>query len=1497
MGINIDGAGGVEPGTLYAMGEGPRFISRYRPNGEFAGGWSLTEPFKFCGPGGTPCPSRPSHGPVEGGGGIAVDQTTGNVYVLRTVNPGFPRIIVFSANGSEVIARFGIRAAGGETIATSPEKIHDPFPSALAVDDNGTVYVADWDSVSIQYRLMVFEPESPGDYEHYVYAGQDHDFATKATGLGFIPKAPVTDAAGDVYVMNEDGSIAKLDPTDPSAPPLCEFKSKKSGIKSMAVNPETGEVFFYAEADQRVHQLSPCGEDGKFTELQSLAVAPKRNSLTAMAVNPTYSFGPGRPPGVLYAGSIDGQGGKTAGTFPNLEVESAIGYVFAPPLELLPEVISESATEITFSSARLQATLNPKGAPTRYAFQYLDEGSYQGNDPDERQSLAISAGDGVFGLGFEGRRFGGAGRGTLTSGSATVEALATAAGTGTLSAAAGTGTLNGAAGKGTLISGSATISAVNPTSGSFAVGQEIHADGIPDETTIVSIAPEEAPLSTVEITISKPATKSVAHAGLSSGTTIVTSLTTSEGTFEPGQILAATPGGIASGTEIKEVKAGELVLSRPVLGPKAGVTLQAGSTTVSAVVASIGSFEPGRAIGGEGIAPGTKITAVGAGKLTISEPATKAGTGVALADPGPYPLAVGETIEGAGIPDGTTIVAAKAGQLTLSNTATASGAAVLLQAGLPVDVSASRLRRALEDLPTIGAGGVEVDGGPGDETGSNPYLISFTGAFENKDVPELELDGSGLDGSAAVTTEHQGGDGFANGAAEAPAGGAIAEGSAPLPVAIAISGLQPGTAYRYRLIATSNCAPAEPTKTCPAIGPTRAFVTYAPQAHGLPDDRAYELVSPPAKQGGQVFPAEPGVSSCKPLNCKPGVSLRYFAMQSATDGNAVSYEGTPFSFSEGAKLENAYVARRDGVSGWHTTTLSPSQADSKGGGGYRAYDPSLSAAIVEQRGIALTPDAPPGYTNLYRQSTSNPLAITPFLTQAPPNSGVFSLSFAAASTDLSRVFFEANDALTPDAQGGPEKKVNLYESAAGQLHLVNLAPGGGETLPGSFFGSGTLLESGDPNRPTPVVTNAVSDDGARAFWTDEGGHLYARVDGAETLQIPDPGLCSKSLPLSARVCFLTASTDGSRVLLSDGKLFALDEAAGAFEPIADLSQGQGGFLGIAGQSDDLSHVYFVDTAVLTGSEENGEGDVAAPAKPNLYSWTGGTTTFVATLLPQVNRFSAWAPFLGVREAQASPAGRYLAFGSTQPLTGFDNTGPCQIVSGTSKYNSSPCPEVFLFDSATGELDCPSCGRAGVSPHGPAVLPRIQDIDGLIPQPRYLTDSGRLYFDSQDSLSPFDTNGRTEDVYQFEPGGVGDCEREGGCVSLLSAGRGEADSNFLVADPTGENVFFTTRDRLLPADVDGLYDLYDARAGGGIAEPQPPAECQGESCQPPISPPDDPTPGSSSHQGPGNVDEGSAKPGCRKGKVRRHGKCVKKQKAKKQQKHRQRQANHDRRGDR
>jgi hypothetical protein len=177
--------------------------------------------------------------------------------------------------------------------------------------------------------------------------------------------------------------------------------------------------------------------------------------------------------------------------------------------------------------------------------------------------------------------------------------------------------------------------------------------------------------------------------------------------------------------------------------------------------------------------------------------------------------------------------------------------------------------------------------------------------------------------------------------------------------------------------------------------------------------------------------------------------------------------------------------------------------------------------------------------------------------------------------------------------------------------------------------------------------------------------------------------------------------------------------------------------------------------------------------------------------------------------------------------------------------------------------------------------------GSLAQPRYLTDEGRLYFDSRDALSAADTNNGVEDVYQYEPTEQGTCRTAGGCVSLISSGRSSYDSNLLAADSSGSNVFFTTRQQLVPRDQDSLIDLYDARVEGGIPADYagPPTECSGEGCQP-AQPgvPSEASPASSTVEGNGNVKPEKKKKAHKKKHHKKKHHPSKKRKGTKQAKH-------------
>ena len=66
--------------------------------------------------------------------------------------------------------------------------------------------------------------------------------------------------------------------------------------------------------------------------------------------------------------------------------------------------------------------------------------------------------------------------------------------------------------------------------------------------------------------------------------------------------------------------------------------------------------------------------------------------------------------------------------------------------------TAAELRAILEAHAKIGAGNVDVTGGPGGAGGKLPYYVTFKGTLKHKDVPLLEVVGKEVTGGAATVT-------------------------------------------------------------------------------------------------------------------------------------------------------------------------------------------------------------------------------------------------------------------------------------------------------------------------------------------------------------------------------------------------------------------------------------------------------------------------------------------------------------------------------------------------------------------------------------------------------------------------------------------------------------------------------------------------------------------------------------------------------------------------
>jgi hypothetical protein len=162
-----------------------------------------------------------------------------------------------------------------------------------------------------------------------------------------------------------------------------------------------------------------------------------------------------------------------------------------------------------------------------------------------------------------------------------------------------------------------------------------------------------------------------------------------------------------------------------------------------------------------------------------------------------------------------------------------------------------------------------------------------------------------------------------------------------------IGRLAPDTAYRFRVVAENENG--ETTSAEPAPG----FATFPIFPPGLPDGRAYEMVSPPQKVGEVFPPFQDGFCS----ECLPGISAGMMPMQSTPNGEAVVYEGQPFSAGL-ASGPNEYLSRRSQSSGWGWQSLSSPLFASGVGQGFEAFSADLSRGVLFQIQPALSPEAP-----------------------------------------------------------------------------------------------------------------------------------------------------------------------------------------------------------------------------------------------------------------------------------------------------------------------------------------------------------------------------------------------------------------------------------------------------------------------------------------------------------------------------------------------------------
>ena len=446
----------------------------------------------------------------------------------------------------------------------------------------------------------------------------------------------------------------------------------------------------------------------------------------------------------------------------------------------------------------------------------------------------------------------------------------------------------------------------------------------------------------------------------------------------------------------------------------------------------------------------------------------------------------------------------------------------------------------------------------------------------------------------------------------------------------------------------------------------------------------------------------------------------------------------------------------------------------------------------------------------------------------------------AISPDGERIFFSTRPAQEFDEEKGEGPVCDLDNDV--RIMKRTATPAGpviAELIPG------------DPSAPGDDLFQAASADGSKVYLMSPRKLAASDTDASE-------GPCSGAIGAS-KGC----------------DLYLYDEAKPESERAIHVSDAEGpvqaDVLNSAPAiSGDGSRAYFVAQGVLT-SDQNPEGDTAQAGNPNLYLYEAGadSLSFIATLAADDKGSRAgglWevegsffadayaAPLHGAAEEEGGD-GHVLAFASKASVTEDDEDGGHR--------------DAFRYDAEEETLIRISKAAAGGSDNGPydvTVNPVPEGFKGTEHNfgeaTRWASEDGQtIAFATEEALLPADADGAAN-PYAWHGGQLG--------ASFASVNEPPAVS------PTGTQVAFGTSAPLLPQDEDSAKDVYLAREGGGFPLPVAPTVCdplQEGSCRQgapaPLGPP---SPATAAFSGPGNA---KAPARCRKGQVKRRGKCVKK----------------------
>jgi len=695
-------------------------------------------------------------------------------------------------------------------------------------------------------------------------------------------------------------------------------------------------------------------------------------------------------------------------------------------------------------------------------------------------------------------------------------------------------------------------------------------------------------------------------------------------------------------------------------------------------------------------------------------------------------------------------------------------------------------------------------------------------------------------------------------------------------------------------------APTAQAATCP-----NEALREAQSATALPGCMALEMASPPKKF------SQP---SLLPSFSKDGERLQMIIQTALAGSPGYQYYGG-----------DRYVATR-AAGGWQIASTSPLDPDITSGGrrwgSAAAFTPDLSSwaqlgSTQQQFQVGVAQLFKGGLDNSFDPLSPPLLPIDDSGTEKVQQS-IEDLEFTGASADLSTAVLRVTLASTGYLPGDPRRPDSseaepgldrnsyvAFTDEAGQPALELLA----RDKDGVVYGGRCGAHIGGEG--ATFHQGAISPDGERIFvstrpnqpWNEETIEGPA-CDTDNPLRIlkrastPAGAVMAELLPGGPSApgddLFQAASADGAKVYLTTPRklaasdadaqedpcsgvlgasagcdLYLYDESKPPAQRVTQVSDGEGAeeadvLSSITAVSGDGSHAYFAAQAALT-ADPNPEGDLAIAGEPNLYLFEAGAEelSFIATLSPQ-DAGALWGTkgsFFG--DAYAAPLhgqgpeeggdGHVLAFASKAPITADDEDAGHR--------------DVFRYDADAETLQRISTAPEGGADNGPfdaAVNPAYLKVIeyNFAEAGRWVSEDGQtIAFSTEEPLLPADED-EAANPYVWHAGALG--------ASFAPISEPPAVA------PLGGQLAFSTPAPLLPQDGDAAKDTYIAREGGGFPFPVAPTECdplQEGSCEQGAPAPQGPAAfPSASFSGPGNA----AKPSrCRKGQVKRRGRCVRK----------------------